>query len=199
MFSHSLSAAFRLLLALPILFLSCRQENSDAAAATPPVVLFDPGGSEHRLFVPHPETKATVAIFLMTDCPVANAMLPDLNGMAKHYGPLGIRFYGIYADQEPEAILRHMDDYRIAFPCLVDDSCRVAKISGARRVPEAAIFGPDGKPLYCGRIDDRAVKIGRIKPVPAERNLAAALDALLAGKKLPPPQLVTAGCYLPLD
>ena len=163
------------------------------------MILSDPGGGEHRLFVPDSGTKATVAIFLMTDCPVARAMRPDLNEMAKRYSPLGIHFYGVFADEDPESILRHIGDYRIAFPCLMDDACQLAKISGASRVPEAAIFGPDGTPLYRGRIDDRAVKIGRIKPVPAERNLSDALDALVAGKNLPSPKPVTAGCYLPLD
>jgi thiol-disulfide isomerase/thioredoxin len=156
-------------------------------------------GSDHRLFVYNPGTKATVAIFLMTDCPVANAMLPDLNEMAKRYEPLGIRFYGIYADQKPESILRHSEEYQIAFPCLLDDHHQLAKISKASRVPEVAIFGPDGAPLYCGRIDDRAVKVGRIKPVPAQRNLNDALEALVAGTQLPPPQPVTAGCYLSID
>lgn len=163
------------------------------------MVLFAPDGGEHRLFAPSPGTRATVAIFLMTDCPVANAMLPDLNEMARRYAPLGIRFYGIFAEEDPESILRHAGDYHIAFPCLVDDTCQLARMSGARRVPEAAIFGPDGTPLYCGRIDDRAVKIARIKPAPAERNLADALEALLVGRNLPLPQPVTAGCYLPLD
>lgn len=163
------------------------------------MVLSAPDGGQHRLFAPSPGTKATVAIFLMTDCPVANAMLPDLSEMARRYAPLGIRFYGIFAEEDPESILRHVRDYQIAFPCLMDDSCQLARMSGARRVPEAAIFGPDGSTLYCGRIDDRAVKIGRIKPVPAERNLSDALEALLAGRDLPLPQPVTAGCYLPLD
>jgi hypothetical protein len=185
--------------ALPLFCLSCRPQKPVAAGEVPPVILSDPGGGEHRLFVPDSGTKATVAIFLMTDCPVARAMLPDLNEMAKRYSPLGIHFYGVFADEDPESILRHIGDYRIAFPCLMDDACQLAKISGARRVPEAAIFGPDGIPLYRGRIDDRAVKIGRIKPVPAERNLSGALDALLAGKNLPSPKPVTAGCYLPLD
>ncbi len=196
---HYLSPGFLFSVALPLFCLSCRPQKPVPADGVPPVVLSDPGGGEHQLFVPDSGTKATVAIFLMTDCPVANAMLPDLNEMAKRYGPLGIRFYGVFADQDPQSILRHIGDYRIAFPCLVDDACQLAKLSGARRVPEAAIFSPDGTPLYRGRIDDRAVKIGRIKPVPAERNLSDALEALLAGKNLPSPKPVTAGCYLPLD
>ncbi len=137
--------------ALPLFCLSCRPQKPVAAGEVPPVILSDPGGGEHRLFVPDSGTKATVAIFLMTDCPVARAMLPDLNEMAKRYSPLGIHFYGVFADEDPESILRHIGDYRIAFPCLMDDACQLAKISGARRVPEAAIFGPDGMPAVAYR------------------------------------------------
>jgi len=185
---------FTIVIALSLL--SCRQEKTALAIPDNSTVLRDAQGDEHHLFIPDAKVKATVVIFLMTECPVANAMLPDLNEMAAHYAPLGIRFYGVFADEQPEDIRRHSKDYRIAFTCLIDDAAIIASRSGARRVPEAAIFSPDGRSLYCGRIDDRAVKIGRMKPEPAERNLADALDALLAGRELPEPQPATAGCFL---
>lgn len=161
------------------------------------IVLRDARGAEHRLPTLDQEVKATVVIFLMTDCPVANAMIPDLSALASRYAPMGIQFYGIFSGEKQEDILRHSEDYRIPFPCLLDDSCLLADKCGATRVPEAAIFNQDGTSIYCGRIDDRAVKVGRMKPEPAERNLADALEALLAGKKLPPPQPATAGCFIP--
>ena len=185
-----------LTLIVALVLLSCRQEKTAAALSEKSTVLRDARGAAHHLFVPNSEIKATVAVFLMTECPVANAMLSDLNEMASRYEPHGIRFYGIFADEEPEDILRHGKDYRIPFPCLLDDAGILAGRSGASRVPEAAIFGPDGRALYCGRIDDRAVKPGRMKPEPAERNLADALDALVAGRELPAPQPATAGCFL---
>lgn len=185
-----------LTLIVALALLSCQQEKTAAASSEKSTVLRDARGTAHHLFVPNAGVKATVAVFLMTDCPVANAMLPDLNEIASRYEPLGIRFYGIFADEEPEDILRHGKDYRIPFPCVLDDAGLLAGRSGASRVPEAAIFGPDGRSLYCGRIDDRAVKPGRMKPEPAERNLADALDALLAGRELPAPRPATAGCFL---
>lgn len=181
---------------IALALLSCRQEEVAAEPTPESTLLRDARGAGHQLFVPDAGTKATVAVFLMTECPVANAMLPDLNEMAARYEPLGIRFYGVFAGEKAEDIVRHGEDYRIPFPCLLDDAGILAGKSGATRVPEAAIFSSDGRSLYCGRIDDRAVRIGRMKPEPAERNLADALDALLAGRELPAPQPATAGCFL---
>jgi peroxiredoxin len=182
---------------LPFTLLSYGQEESRTPDSPPAIVLRDARGAEHRFPDQNQEVKASVVIFLMTDCPVANAMVPDLRELASRYAPLGIRFYGIFSGEEPEDILRHSKDYRIAFPCLLDDSGVLAEKCGATRVPEAAIFDKNGRSVYRGRIDDRAVRIGRMKPVPAERNLADALAALVAGKPLPPPQPATAGCFIP--
>jgi peroxiredoxin len=182
---------------LPLALLSYGQDKRPSPATPSPIVLRDAHGAEHRLPDQNQEVKASVVIFLMTDCPVANAMVPDLRDLASRYAPLGIRFYGIFSGEKPEDIVRHCEDYRISFPCLLDDSGALAEKCGATRVPEAAIFDRDGRSVYCGRIDDRAVRIGRMKPVPAERNLADALAALVAGKPLPPPQPATAGCFIP--
>lgn len=182
---------------LPFATFAYGQEKLPSTDAPPAIVLRDARGAEHRFPDQDQEVKASVVIFLMTDCPVANAMVPDLRDLASRYAPLGIRFYGIFSGEKPEDIARHSEDYRISFPCLLDDSGVLAEKCGATRVPEAAIFDKNGKSIYRGRIDDRAVRIGRMKPVPAERNLADALAALVAGKPLPPPQPATAGCFIP--
>jgi hypothetical protein len=181
---------------LSLLGTSCRDSEVEAPSAGTSLVLRDARSVEHRILVKDPTIKATVVVFLMTDCPVANAMVPDLVAMASHYGPLGVRFYGVFAGESEEAILKHSESYRIPFPCLLDNSCQLAGMVGASRVPEAAILSADGAPVYCGRIDDRAVKTGRIKPQPSERNLSDALDALLAGRNLPPAKQATAGCFI---
>ncbi len=182
---------------LPFTLLSYGQVESRTPDAPAAIVLRDARGAEHRFPAQAQDVKASVVIFLMTDCPVANAMVPDLSELASRYAPLGIRFYGIFSGEKQEDILRHSKDYQISFPCLLDDSGVLAEKCGATRVPEAAIFDKNGRSIYRGRIDDRAVRIGRMKPIPAERNLADALAALVAGNPLPPPQPATAGCFIP--
>src|SRR6187402_2963672 len=43
--------------------------------------------------------KATVILFLMHDCPVANASAPEIERQVKGFSQKGIRFYGIYATE----------------------------------------------------------------------------------------------------
>lgn len=134
----------------------------------------------------------------MTDCPLANATAPDLSQMATEYGKRGVRFFGVYASETAAEIKKHRTAYKLPFPGLLDPKCQFARAAGATRVPEVAVYSPNGKLLYRRRIDDRAVKFGRMKPAPTRGDLKEALDAVLAGKTPAPATTPAVGCYLPL-
>ena len=141
--------------------------------------------------------KATVLIFLMHDCPVANSMAPEMARLAKEFGDKGVRFFGVYTSESAAEIATHRKDYALPFPGLQDANGALAKRAGATRVPEAAVFSAGGELLYRGRINDRAVKLGVTRPVARKHDLRLALEAVLAGRK--PEQKFTeaVGCYLP--
>ncbi len=141
--------------------------------------------------------KATVYIFLMHDCPVANAMAPELARLATEFEPKGVRFFGVYAEESAAEIATHRKEYALPFPGLRDGKGELAKRAGATRVPEAAVFSPSGELLYRGRIDDRAVKLGVTRPVPQRHDLRLALEAILAGGKPERKFTEAVGCYLP--
>ena len=162
-----------------------------------PLVLVDSGGAKQTPLAKD-DRKATVLVFLMSDCPVANAMAPELSRMSTEFGARGVRFFAVYASETAKEIARHRAEYKLPFPGLLDPKCQLARSAGATRVPEAAVYASDGKLLYRGRIDDRAIKLGRMKPAPAKRDLRDALDAVLAGKKPMPAATEAVGCYLPL-
>ena len=65
---------------------------------------------------------------------------------------------------------------------LLDPKRDLIVAAGATVSPEAAIFSAKGALLYRGRIDDRAFAPGKHRAEPHERDLRAALDAILAGK-----------------
>jgi peroxiredoxin len=141
--------------------------------------------------------KGTVLIFLMSDCPVANASAPALARLGKEFTEQGINFYGIYTTETVDEIATHLREYRLPFPGLSDPELRLATMAEATRVPEAAVFSPEGELIYRGRIDDRAVSLGVVRPKPRREDLRLALEALLAGKKPEVPFTETVGCYLP--
>ena len=143
--------------------------------------------------------KATVLIFLMHDCPVANASAPEMARLAAEFTPRGMSFYGVYHTETAAEIIAHRKDYSLPFPGLLDPKLQLARLAGATRVPEAAVLSASGELLYRGRIDDRAVEPGITKPVPHQHDLRRALEAVRDGKA-PEPKFTNAiGCYLPVE
>jgi peroxiredoxin len=166
--------------------------------AAPGVSLADSDGKTHHPLAKD-ERAATVIIFLMHDCPVANANAPELARIATEYGARGVRFYGVYATESAQEIAKHRKEYGLPFPGLLDPKLQLARQTGATRVPEAAVLSATGTLLYRGRINDRAVQAGSMKPVASKNDLRLALEAVLSGKP-PEPKFTTAvGCYLPLE
>lgn len=141
--------------------------------------------------------KATVLIFLAHDCPVTNATAPALARLASEFTPRGVHFFGIYTTETAAEINTHCRDYGLTFPGLLDPKLHLARLAGATRMPEAAVFSPAGKLLYRGRIDDRAIQPGRTRPTPSRQDLRLALESILSGQPPDPRFTPAIGCYLP--
>ncbi len=141
--------------------------------------------------------KAVVILFLMTDCPVAQATAPEIGRLVAEFGPRGVEFYGVYATEPAAEIAAYQNAYRLPFPGLLDPKQQLAALAGATIVPEAAVFSPDKRLLYRGRIDDRAVSPGKMRPEPTRHDLRLALEAVLAGQMTEPQFTQAVGCYLP--
>lgn len=187
---------------LPIIGLASGRSATRASGERPTrvpdlaIAVKSADGKKHTPLKNHGQ-KATVLLFLMHDCPVANAMAPEMGRIANEYGDKGIAFFRVYATESADEVNTHAREAGLPIPGLLDPSLRLADAVGATRAPEAAVISPTGALLYCGRIDDRAVKAGVIRPVAKQQDLRRALDAILAGK-VPDPQFTQAvGCYLP--
>ena len=142
--------------------------------------------------------RATVLLFLMRDCPVANATAPEIARLATDFTPAGVRFFGVYATETADEIKTHRAEHSLNLTGLMDPDCRLARLTGATRVPQAAVLSPSGELLYLGRIDDRAVRPGVTRPEPTRRDLRLALEAVAAGKIPDPKATPAVGCYLPV-
>ncbi len=81
-------------------------------------------------------------------------------------------------------------DYGMDYPVLLDEAGTVGKAYGAKRTPEFFIIGTDGTIAYHGAIDDNndAKTVGKMNYV------SAALDAILAGKKVEKAETKAYGC-----
>ena len=76
----------------------------------------------------------------------------------------------------------------------------LVEAAGARVTPEAALFVPGAggaRLVYHGRIDDRFVEFGRMRPAPTTHELEDAIAAVLAGKAVPRASAPAIGCAIP--
>ena len=144
-------------------------------------------------------TKAIVFLFTSTDCPISNRYAPEVRRLAETYGSKGVVFRLIYPNpaETPAAIREHMAafQYAGAAEAFRDPAHALVKLAGATVTPEAAVYA-DGRFAYRGRIDNRYVELGVERPAATQRDLADALEAVVAGKPVAAATTQAVGCYI---
>jgi hypothetical protein len=172
---------------------SARDNPSNAQLA-----LVDIHGIEQHPFE-SPNAKATVLVFTMQDCPIANSYAPTLNKFHDEYGARGVRLLLVHVDPaiNDEAARKHADEYQFKAPVIVDRQHAWVTLAGATRSPEVAVFSPAGEIHYSGRIDDKYVGFGKRRTHVTTHDLVNAVDAILAGRPVTTSKTETIGCYIP--
>jgi hypothetical protein len=143
--------------------------------------------------------KATVLLFISHDCPISNALAPEMNRIVGKYSPLGVAFFFVYAEgalADADAA-RHAQEFALAAPVTVDEKCVLVARAGAKVTPEAVVFSHAGEVVYRGRINDLFAAFGKRRATPETHDLRDALDAILAGKAPPSATTPAIGCFIP--
>jgi hypothetical protein len=142
--------------------------------------------------------RAVVLLFLRSDCPVSNRYAPEIQRLHNRFASRKVDFWLVYPDPQasPAQIRRHVEEY--AYPGRVarDPDHALVSLAQAEVTPEAAVFLQRGRLVYRGRIDDRYVDFGKMRLAPTERNLEAALEAVLAGRRVAVPVTRAVGCFI---
>jgi thiol-disulfide isomerase/thioredoxin/mono/diheme cytochrome c family protein len=160
--------------------------------------LKDPRDDREIAFTDLKDKKAIVVVFMGTECPIGNSFLPVLAGLHKEYAGKGVAFLGVNANLQdtPARVAAHAREHEVPFPVLKDIGNRLADRLEAKRTPEALVLDAAGRVLYRGRIDDQ-FGIGYSRPnKPARRDLAEAIEEVLAGKPVSVPATPVAGCLI---
>jgi peroxiredoxin Q/BCP len=137
--------------------------------------------------------KATVVMFLSTRCQFSNAYVERMKSLAQKYGPDGVAFVGIDADQnEPLAeVAAYAKAKAFPFPVLRATGNTVADAYNAHVTPETYVINSGGTLVYHGRIDND------MDPANVHvHDLANAIDETLAGKPVAKAETKAFGCSI---
>lgn len=187
------------LLIFLLLVVSCPSVPAVPSKSAPVIQVKDLNGALVRPF-DSKGRKATVLFFIAHDCPISNGYAPEISRTCREYGARNVALYVVYVEPSLSvaAARAHARAYGYALSAaLLDPKHRLVKHAGATITPEAAIFSPDGRLRYRGRIDDRYPSLGQRREVVTTHDLRASLEAVLAGKPVPVQTTTAVGCFIP--
>ena len=145
--------------------------------------------------------KAVVLFFTMTDCPLANGYVPEMNRLRAANESRGVAFYAVQSDNTASdaAVRKYAQEFQYSFPMLNDPRLTLARLTGATVTPEVAVLSPKGEVLYLGRIDNKVEDLTHPRYAATEPELRNALDAVLAGKAPKEARTRAVGCSINLE
>jgi hypothetical protein len=158
------------------------------ACQTPSAIAPVRDSDGHRLKLFGPDTRAAVLFFITNDCPITNNYIPEINRIVADYQARKIAFYAVYTDPTVSvpAIRRHAREFSLHIPLVADTKHDLVHRVGATVTPEVAVLERGGKLDY----------LGKRRPVPTQRYLRQALDAVLIGKPVAIPRVDPVGCFI---
>jgi peroxiredoxin len=140
-----------------------------------------------------------VVMFICNHCPYVKAVEDRLIQLAREYGPRGAQLVGVcsndaadYPDDSFASLAARWRERAYGFPYLHDEPQTVARDFGAVCTPDIFVYDRQRRLAYRGRIDDSWKDESKV----TQRELAAALDALLAGHKPADKQRPSMGCSI---
>ena len=143
---------------------------------------------------------ALLVVFICNHCPYVKHIRTGLAQLGREYLPRGAAIVGInsndvanYPEDSPVKMKEEVKSAGYRFPYLYDESQAVAKAYRAACTPDLYLFDRNQKLVYRGQFDDS--RPGNVIPVTG-KDLRAALDAVLAGKPIPPDQKASVGCNI---
>ncbi|MEX0612286.1 MAG: thioredoxin family protein [Pirellulales bacterium] len=146
------------------------------------------------------DAPALLVMFICNHCPFVKHLADALAQFTAEYMDKGVAVVGInsndaasYPADSPEQMVREAEERGYQFPYLYDESQEVAKEYRAACTPDFFLF--DGKRglVYRGQFDDSRPDNGI--PITG-RDLRAAIDSVLAGRKPSENQRPSIGCNI---
>ena len=172
-------------LTVPLIFILAFSMNAGADTVkmdkeVPNFTLKDATDKEHSLKDLSRDKKATVLMFISTQCPVSNAYNERVVALHNDYKDQGIQFIGINSNRNEsvEEIVEHNKTNKFSFLVLKDLKNEIADKFVAKRTPEVYLLGDKRILRYRGAIDNSQKN-------PETHYLRETLALVVAGKEIP--------------
>jgi peroxiredoxin len=143
---------------------------------------------------------ALLVMFMCNHCPFVIHVAEELARLSSEYMARGVAVVGINSNDtathpadSPERMVAEAEERGYQFPYLFDETQEVAHEYRAACTPDFFLFDQDRKLVYRGQLDDS--RPGNGVPVTG-KDLRAALDAVLAGRKPAEEQRASLGCNI---
>ncbi|MBX7167796.1 MAG: redoxin domain-containing protein [Pirellulales bacterium] len=158
--------------------------------------LADYRGKEYRL-TDYAFSPVVVIGFLGTECPLARIYARRLNELVTEFAPAGVVFLAIDPNQQDSLaeLAELVAEFHLQYPLLKDPGNVVADRFGIRRTPEFCVLDAERVVRYHGRIDDQ-YEIGTQRTRPNRRDLALAIEQVLARRPVEIAQTNAPGCLI---
>lgn len=145
-------------------------------------------------------SRALLVVFMCNHCPFVKHIADELAAIARDYMPQGVGMVGInsndtskHPEDSPEQMVHEAEMRGYMFPYLFDEEQEVAKAYKAACTPDFFLFDEDQTLVYRGQLDSSRPGNG----IDVTGNdLRAAIDAVLAGRPIPDPQVPSIGCNI---
>jgi len=144
--------------------------------------------------------KGMLAMFICRHCPFVKHVQDEVAAIGRDYAESGVGIVAISANDEsthpedsPENLAAMARELGFSFPYLFDESQDIAKAYDAQCTPDFFLYDGGRALVYRGQLDDS--RPGSGIPVTG-RDLRTALDALVAGRAIPPDQRPSIGCNI---
>ncbi|MEM1056334.1 MAG: thioredoxin family protein [Bacteroidota bacterium] len=150
------------------------------------------------------DARALLVVFTCNHCPYAIEVEDRLIALANERQPDGLRVVAISsndAEQYPadsfENMTRRAQEKSYPFPYLYDETQEIARAYRAVCTPDFFLFDGSRRLVYAGRMDDgRPNRPSREGHEPTTRELAEAVEHVLAGESVTVEQIPSMGCSI---
>jgi peroxiredoxin len=144
--------------------------------------------------------KALLVMFICRHCPYVKHLQNGLAQLGKDYAGGAVGIVAIssndadaYPDDSPESLREMAAELGFMFPFCYDATQEVARSYSAACTPDFFVFDGERRLVYRGQFDDS--RRGNTTPVTG-RDIRAAIDAVLAGRRVETDQRPSIGCNI---